>query len=222
MLPRAEMCFGNQDWLKREKYHDILYCKFDSNPDDEWLQEIHFTKQKGLNTTKYSEYMHTKTYHIYLNIIRRYIAGILHKKPTAMIVILIFLNKTARKLYTDLLKTWPDKVGIYNGDVEDIERDGQLEKQIIVSNAKMFREGNDTDVEVMINTIPMGGEVGLEQTIGRLRGGDNKKAVYIDITDVGFKKSKAQYLNRKKFVDANLAKQIAVKDLTDEEWIYVR
>jgi hypothetical protein len=224
MLPRWEVCFGNQEWLKREKYHDIFYAKFDSNPSTFWKDEMvafnEKARQKGLSIAVYSNYIEEVTYPIFFNIITRYISGLRAKKSDIPIAILVHLNVTAKRMYEDLCKIYKNSVGLFNGTIPPDKREEQLAYPIVVTNAKMFKDGLDTPVEAILNTIPMGGDVPLEQTIGRLRGGEGMKAIYIDITDVGFQKSKQQFVARRKFIDDNLASRTAVKDLTDEEWIY--
>jgi predicted AAA+ superfamily ATPase len=66
----------------------------------------------------------------------------------------------------------------------------------------------------------MSSKVTLEQLVGRLRGGENKEALFVDITDIAFQKSKNQYKARKKILDSLLAKSISVKNLTNEDWIW--
>jgi hypothetical protein len=147
---------------------------------------------------------------------------VLGKKPDAMVVVVALLTSTLRRLKEDLAVAYPDKeIGFYSGTMKDpAERARQLDLQIVVTNDKMMKEGNDCPVEVIINTIPMSSEVGLEQLIGRLRGGEGRKAVYVDVTDVGFSKSREQFNRRKKFIDSKIARQFAVKELSGEEWVW--
>ena len=80
------------------------------------------------------------------------------------------------------------------------ERTKALEKQIILTNDKMFDKGIDVkDLEVLINFVQLGSIVKTEQIIGRLRYHEGKQSILFDIVDNGFDETIKQSKIRKRF-----------------------
>ena len=66
------------------------------------------------------------------------------------------------------------------------------------------------NLEVVVNTVPFSSEVKLEQTVGRLRPLKDKKVIFLDINDTGFKGITYQLKNKTEKTFSKLAKKIFV------------
>jgi hypothetical protein len=104
-------------------------------------------------------------------------------------------------------------IGNYNTIIKKREdRAKELLKEVILTTTKSMDAGDDFDLDVMINLVPMSSEVAMPQIVGRIRPKDNSPNTYFELLDFGFEKVKRNYKNKLKFVRTNLAKQVTEID----------
>jgi len=118
-----------------------------------------------------------------------------------------------KRLKTDLEENHPGiVVGTFIGEIKDGEkRADELDKQFILTNDKMFDKAMDVpDLEILINFVPFGSIVKTEQIMGRLRYGETKSSIFIDVTDIGFKECVAQSKIRRRFYKKKAKKIIEI------------
>jgi len=188
--------------LKEEnigRYINVVLYKFSSNPDDK--TKIACNTKKGFSGQLWSRWLECGGYDLFYNtvldIIRKFK---LIEQNTKTAIVLPTIN-LIKKLKKDLDEELSLECGIYIGGAKEEEnREKAINSLIFITNDKMFGEGIDIqDLEVLVNFVPFTSEIRLEQLMGRIRFGEDKSHVYIDVTDVGFPKCKTQLYARKKF-----------------------
>ena len=103
-------------------------------------------------------------------------------------------------------------IGLFIGEVKKEKRILELDKNIILTNDKIFDKAIDVkDLEVLINFVPFASLVKTEQIIGRLRYGKDKSSVLIDVTDYGFEECIKQFKIRRRFYKKKAKKIIEIE-----------
>jgi hypothetical protein len=206
--------FGDDIEDKRERFHNVIFCKINSHPSQ---QAIYATsRRRGFDAVAYAKHVEESSYDLLMATVCSFIHKLHSNNPKIQIAITVGSLPLAKQFHEDMTNYYPDhSIGQFTSIIKKIpKRLLELEKDIIITTEKSFMAGEDCGVEVIINTVPIGGEGGIEQLVGRLRGGENKKALFIDITDVGFEKSYNQFSLRKKFIETELAATSTLVDLT--------
>ena len=105
------------------------------------------------------------------------------------------------KTYNDLNLRYSNlNIGKFIGDIKKDKRTEELQKQIILTNPKIFGKGIDvSDLDCVINYSQLSSKVNIEQILGRLRNNPGHSHVLIDVTDWGYYQCRNQLRSRKKF-----------------------
>ena len=124
------------------------------------------------------------------------------KKKTAIMLPTLKLIEKTKESMEDL---YPNiEIGTFIGSIAKDKRAAELSKQFILTNDKIFDKGIDvSDLEILINFVPIGSLVKTEQIMGRLRYHEGKSSILIDITDIGFDECVRQSKIRKRFYNSN-------------------
>lgn len=206
--------FGLELESRSESSLDAVFITIDSKPSAD--QIIKCTSSRGFNSANYFKYIIENNIEMPMLYIERLSGLIWNKKPKAQIAIVVGTIEIANILVKQISEVYPDKtIGRFYSAVKADKRDAELLNDIIVTTEKSFREGENARIELMINFVPQSGETGIEQLCGRLGRFKGLKEIYVDITDVGFPKAKAQLAVRKRFIKNNLAKTVSVVDETN-------
>jgi hypothetical protein len=134
--------------------------------------------------------------------------GTVHKKTA----IIFGTNNAVDRFYDDIEKSIRDNnmdytVGKFNGNMSKAKI-SSLQSDIILTTDKSFSKAIDvSDLECLINFVPLSSPTKNEQMIGRLRKLNDKKVFYMDIIDTGFESCKKQ-LQIKKTVFNKKAEKI--------------
>lgn len=91
-------------------------------------------------------------------------------------------------------------IGIYNSDIEAVEKEKNLQKPIIISTSKSIGTGKDIPgLHYLVMTEPYSSKITAPQVSGRLRniGGD---LYYFEIVDIGYSACLEQFNKRKKYL----------------------
>ena len=167
-----------------EKYHTVVTMQFNSNPTHENILKM--STLHGFSSAKWANYILKTNYDKVLNIIQDVVKKLKIVENKTKTVIMLPIIKMMDRVETDMREIFGENVGVFSGEVNKNKRTEELEKQIIITNDKIFERGLDvTDVEILINFSQFKSKVKTEQILGRIRNG-NKKSIYIDVTDVGF------------------------------------
>ncbi len=183
--------------LKKRYINCILY-KFSSQPDEKTKMACK-TKQ-GFSVPLWARYLETEKYDSLFNCIKEIFENFKLKEYNLKIAIVLPTINLINKVKDDLDEYLGESCGVFVGGLSKEEQDAALNSKIFITNPKVFGEGIDVqDLEVLINFVPFTSQGRLEQLIGRIRYGDNKAHVYIDVTDTGFPKCRTQLYTRKKY-----------------------
>lgn len=192
-------------------YHTVIIREFDSKPSQN--QRMAVKTQYGLSTPRWSDYIEGEAYDIFYENLHKLLTSMKvleRKKKTVMMLPKISFIK---KLELDLANDFLVDVGVYIGEKSADEKADALTKPLILTNDKIFEKGIDLpDLEVLINAVPFSSTTKLEQIIGRLRYGENKSSIYIDMADVGFPQIVNQLKIRKTFYRKNAKRIIEIKN----------
>lgn len=202
--------YFNGKELNDEKYHTVILLKWDSKPglDD----RISVRTKYGFNQAKWAQYIYNDGYEKFLETV----SGIFNKFSLSTrgkkVAIMLPTIELIKKLKGDLEYLYPKlEIGTFIGEISKTKRLAELEKQIILTNDKIFDKGIDVkDLEILINFVPIGSLVKTEQIIGRLRNRENYSSILIDLTDTGFDECVRQSKLRKRFYKKKAKKIIEI------------
>lgn len=203
--------YFNGKELTDEKYHTVILYKWNSKPglDD----RIAVRTKYGFSQAKWAQYIYSdEGYESFLetvsDIFKQFSLATRGKKVAIMLPTIELI----KKLKTDLEYLYPKlEIGTFIGEISKTKRLAELEKQIILTNDKIFDKGIDVkDLEILINFVPIGSLVKTEQIIGRLRNRENYSSILIDVTDTGFDECVRQSKLRKRFYKKKAKKIIEI------------
>lgn len=174
--------YGKQETQKKKKHINYLSVLYDSRPSV--TDQMSIKTFYGFNLNSYTDYQLEKD--IFYDLIERFIDMCI--KNGGKILILISKINGADILYGKFKTKYPS-IGIYHSKIKPSEKPEMLEKDIVISTSKSLGVGMDIyDLRNIINTEQYSSKILTNQVPGRLRNlGDDKKSVYIELIDVGFK-----------------------------------
>ena len=199
--------YFNGKELSGEKYHNVILHKIDSKPSIQWKANIR-TKY-GFSSSRWAKYISDYAYEILINDINFLFQKLKLIERGKKVAILLPTIELIKKVKTTLEDLFPGiEIGEFIGEIPKTKRLEQLEKQFILTNDKIFDKAIDVqDLEVLINYVQIGSQIKTEQIIGRLRYGENKSSILVDVADFGFEETIRQFKLRKRFYKKK-AKQI--------------
>ena len=199
---------------QNKKYHIILLAKFNSQPSEK--EKISVKTKYGFSTIKWANFLSKdKHYEKYLNSLLNIINKFKLVEKNKKFVIMLPTIDLIEKTFDDLSINYPNiTIGKFIGEIKKENRQNELQKQIIITNPKIFGKGIDvSDLDCVINYSQISSKVNIEQILGRLRNNPGHSHVLIDVTDYGYIQCKNQLRSRKNFY-----KNVALRliEITDE------
>jgi len=202
--------YYNGKHIVNSKYHKILIYKYNSEPSE---QELKATDTKfGFSRTVWSKNVYENSSDILKNTIIDIFTKLkLHQREKKIAIILPTIKMI--EMFRDVLrKEFPRLTTMeFIGSTPKDKRMEVLKSDIIVTNEKMFATGVDVkDLEIVINYVPIGNLVNIEQTVGRLRNltSQNKVSIFIDAVDVGYAECERQLTKVRMTYYKRIAKEI--------------
>lgn len=129
------------------------------------------------------------------------------------IVIMLPTIELIKKLKNDIEEAYNIKVGMFIGEVNKKKRLEELSNPVVITNDKIFGKAiDDENLEILINFVPVGSLVKVEQIAGRLRYHEGKSSILIDVYDNGFDECIRQFKIRRRFYKKKCKKIIEVKN----------
>jgi superfamily II DNA or RNA helicase len=203
----------------RGLYHTAVYLKFDSQPDIQTVAKLSASK-RGFDVIGWSKYIlqDSKIERLY-GPVRSVLGGLLQAKPDARAAVVLKTNDLVDAFASMLRGDFPGKtVSVYNGVVKKSELKAALEADIICTTEKSFGKAIDVQgLEVLFMTVPVSSETIVEQMMGRLRGKEGNKAVYVHMTDVGFLACRKQFSSCRRIIEAKAKKTREMNFVGGEE-----
>jgi superfamily II DNA or RNA helicase len=201
--------YFNGKGIYGEKYHTVVLFKMDSKPS---LDEQLASKTKyGFNAGKWASNLENESYEIFLKVVLDIFEKFKLEERKKKVAIMLPTISLIKKLKADLDENINLSTGLFIGEVKKSEREEALKQDVILTNDKMFDKGIDVqDLEILINFVPFGSLVKTEQIMGRLRQGENKSSILIDVTDIGYPSTVNQMKTRKRFYKKNAKKIIEI------------
>lgn len=211
MVPPENYWIGREARQKRDPYLNMAYVFLNSKPSDDWTLRI--SRKDGVNLNDYTDYiMSTSAYDLFYDMILKIVKKFRGRRIAIVCGKLDFIKRLQADLEVDIAGI---DIGNYNTIIKKREdRAKELLKEVILTTTKSMDAGDDFDLDVMINLVPMSSEVAMPQIVGRIRPKDNSPNTYFELLDFGFEKVKRNYKNKLKFVRTNLAKQVTEIDTT--------
>lgn len=187
-----------------ENYHNIIVYKINTKPSG--MDQADMMTKYGFSSTRHASYLMEKKYEYFYSILFDVVFKTMLKngKKKKKIAILLSLNDFVDKIYNDFIEEvksngWNYTIGKFNSTIDENKRREELDKDIIITTDKSFSKGIDvSELECLINTVPLGSVTLIEQIVGRLRRIPNKKVFFFDIVDIGFTNCKNQLYQKNK------------------------
>ena len=201
--------FNGKD-IADEKYHTVVLFPMDTKPG---LDEKLSVKTKyGFNSSRWAAYIEKGGYEFFWETIVDIFDKFKLKERDMKVAIMLPTINLIRKLESDLKDKMSIDGGIFIGEVKKEDRAKALESKVILTNDKIFDKGIDVkDLEVLINFVPFGSLVKTEQIIGRLRYGEKKQSILVDVTDYGFEECVKQFKVRRRFYKKKAKKIVEIE-----------
>ena len=212
MIPPENYWIGREERQQREHYLNMCYVFLYGKPSEDWLLRI--SRKDGVNLNDYTSYiMETSAYDMFYEQIIQIVRKFRKRKLAIVCGRLDFIQRLQADLQTDI----PDiDIGNYNTLTKKREdRTKELLKQVILTTTKSMDAGDDFELDVMINLVPMSSEIALPQIVGRIRDKENSPNLYFELLDFGFEKVRKNYKNKLRFIRNKLAKQVIEIDTKD-------
>ncbi len=196
--------------LAHTKYHIVVVSEFESSPTE--FDVSRTTTQYGFNVARWSSFIEKSRYRELSDHIIELMVKLKIVSSSRKVAIILPTISLVEKISRDLTEYFGDIVGVFIGSTPKKNRDGELAKDIIVTNDKMLDKAIDIEgLEVVINASQTSSTVKLEQCIGRLRYRDGRSPIYIDIADIGFPQCRNQLKKRRTFYRKNAKKIINIE-----------
>jgi superfamily II DNA or RNA helicase len=200
--------FNGKD-IADEKYHTVVLYKMNTKPSFD--EKLAVKTKYGFNAARWSSYVEKDGYEFFLETLMEIFEKfelVKRKKKIAIMLPTISLIKKVR----ESLKDVGLEIGVFIGEIKKDEREEALKKPLILTNDKIFDKGIDVkDLEILINFVPLASIVKTEQIIGRLRYGEEKLSILIDVTDFGFDECVRQFKLRRRFYKKKAKKIIEIE-----------
>jgi superfamily II DNA or RNA helicase len=201
--------FNGKD-ITDEKYHTVVFYKMDTKPSFD--EKLSVKTKYGFNSSRWASFVEEKSYEILWQTIHDIFEKFKLKERNLKVAIMLPTINLIKKV-KESFEQEAMEVGVFIGEVKKDQRVLALQKKIILTNDKIFDKGIDVkDLEVLINFVPFGSLVKTEQVIGRLRYGENKSSILIDIVDYGFEECIRQFKLRRRFYKKKAKKLIEIEN----------
>lgn len=200
--------FDGKD-ISNKKYHTVIMYQMDTKPSME--EKLSVRTKYGFNSSRWASFIEKNSYDIFLMNFSRIFENFQLKNRGKKIAVMLPTISLIKRLAEDLKKQDLD-IGIFIGEVKKADREIALNKNIILTNDKIFDKGLDVkDLEILINFVPLGSVIKTEQIMGRLRYKQGKSSILIDVTDKGYDECIKQMKIRKRFYKKRAKKIIEIE-----------
>lgn len=195
----GSMLMFNGKKVKADRYHVVYAVRMNSKPDIK--QQSRMKTNYGFSIPRWATYLLEERYELVWDVIISLINRLKildEDRPMQTAIVfpsLALINKVHKDLENELMID----IGVLTSDTPKNKRDEETMKPIFLTTEKMFGEGIDTDIECMIVFSSLSSNANIEQLIGRIRYGENKRHIYVDVRDIGFSSLVNHYKKRKSF-----------------------
>lgn len=202
--------FFNGKDISQNKYHTVVLYPMHTHPTVE--DKMSIRTRYGFSQAKWAKYAATDGYEFLLEtLVNIFEKWKFHEKKLKTVIMLPTIE-LIKKLKEDLTEALGGMdIGTYIGEIKKEKREAELDKMLILTDEKIFGKAMHVeDLEVLINCIPTGSEVIIEQIIGRIRYKEGNEAIVIDVTDYGFDECIKQFKLRRRFYKKKAKKVINI------------
>jgi superfamily II DNA or RNA helicase len=201
--------FSGKD-LVDEKYHTVVLFPMDTKPSFD--EKLSVKTKYGFNSPRWASIVESTGYPIFWETMMEIFEKLKLNERGKKVAIMLPTISLIKKVKSDLEKSTKLSIGTFIGEVKKEDRVGELSKDIILTNDKIFDKGIDVkDLEILINFVPFGSIVKTEQIIGRLRYKEGKSSVMVDVTDFGYDECVKQFKIRRRFYKKKAKKIIELE-----------
>lgn len=200
---------------KKENYHRIVVCKYNSNPDEDFLGKFQKKSSKrGFNVPFYSKYLLEEKMNYFYFPIKTILSKVIYPEkllskgiPNRTLILtkqILLVDKLYELILDDQdIDTDLISVGKFHSKISPKEKERvKEESHLIITTDSSMSTGQDIfNLRNIISTIPTSSAVLTEQMLGRLRYIDDENEVmYFDIVDIGFEECRTQLDRRRQRV----------------------
>jgi len=170
---------GSAEVREKDKYHTATFMSYDTNISQ--LEEAGLTTNRGFNQNNWAAYS-IKHINLLFDIVLSIIMKIHKEHGETTPVAIICKSLDQCKNFQNRLAGEGFEVGMYTSLHSNVEtRPLELTKQVVLTTDKSLKAAIDSEIDVMINLIPMASKGGVLQLIGRLR--KRGLGIYYDLWD---------------------------------------
>lgn len=196
--------FGSIMLDYRRKYLNCIYVMYDTHPKYYEVKECNTFR--GFHCGNFAKHIfNEKNAHIILDIINWAVSVSLENiDESEKIAIILEHLSDVQKVKNYLEEKFPNlTIGEYTSNISKDEKKYSLENQVILSTEDSFGTGADMrgKLRVLINVTTYASKVTAQQLPGRLRDIPGKNVYYIDLVNLGFKRTYEHYLTRSKIIN---------------------
>lgn len=197
--------YGQEVREFQTKYLNTIYVMFDTEP--KYYEVKACNTFYGFNTKNYAKHLieNPQSFEKVMSILSWALDTTLQAiDEDEKIVIILELKEHIKVLKKCLEQMYPDiSIGDYSSNVDKSVKNDNLRNKIILTTDKSFGTGADLrgKLRVLINTITYSSKVTANQLPGRLRNIPGKKVYYIDLVNMGFKRTFDHYMRRSRIIN---------------------
>lgn len=197
--------YGQEVREFQTKYLNTIYVFFDTHP--KYYEVKACTSFYGFNTKSYAKHLFENPQALgqVMSILKWALDVTLNSiDEDEKIVIILELREHITFVKQQLEQMFPNiSIGDYSSNVDKSVKSDNLRNKIILSTDKSFGTGADLKgkLRVLINTITYSSKVTASQLPGRLRNIPGKKVYYIDLVNMGFKRTYDHFGRRSKIIN---------------------
>lgn len=211
--------YGEEVWEMKKKYLRVINIEYDSHPDYTTVAKC--TTFYGFQTARFAEHIFSpKCRDIIFDILKYVIDLTIQYVAEDEKIVIIFERLVDVRMTNDVLKRlYPNiPVGDYTSNSKKEDKVDNLKNKIILSTDDSFGTGSDLKgkLRVLVNTTTYNSKVTAKQLPGRLRDIPGKAVYYIDLVNVGFKRTTEHFYNRSKIINqfaSNVTKRVYGVDI---------
>lgn len=209
MVNKELPSYGEEVGELREKYLHVIYINYDSKPD--WQVVARCNTFYGFQTSRFADHIFSpKVRDIIFDILKYVIDLTVKYVDEDEKIVILFERLDHVKLTIGVLRNlYPGiPIGDYTSNAKGDKKTENLKNKIILSTNESFGTGSDLKgkLRVLVNTTTYNSKVTAKQQPGRIRPIPGKSVYYIDLVNLGFKRTVDHFINRSKVINGYAAK----------------
>ncbi len=189
-----------------ERYLNVILYRFDSEPPA--IVKANISTNRGFSINNWCRWLYDKGKEKFDECLLEIMDEFKlfdRKMQTVIILPEIELIENTKIILDEYLKKYEIECSKLTGSMKEKDRIEAVKNQFILTTSKMFEKALDKEeIECIINFDQFRSAVKLEQTMGRIRYGKDKRHIYIDVTDRGFPQCKSMLTDRKRLYKAKV------------------